>query len=59
MKEITYGDWHVFQMMTIVFENIVGKADKMLVSSFFSFSHNVFKSFPLRVVKSRDCVVKS
>ena len=32
----------------------------MLVTSIFSFSHNVFKKAALfEVVKSRDCVVKS
>ena len=31
----------------------------MLVTSIFSFFHNVFKTFYSRGVKSRDCVVKS
>ena len=31
----------------------------MLVTSIFSFSHGVFKGFFFRVVKSRDCLVKS
>ena len=37
-------------------ENIVGK-ENMLVASIFSFSHNVFKSVPVRVVKTRYCLV--
>ena len=41
-----------------VVENIVEK-EKMMVTSIFSFSHNVFKEYFLRVVKSLDCVVKS
>ena len=55
-------------MMIYVFdrvENIVGKGEndggnkkeKMLISSISSFSHNVFKSSLVRVVKSCDCVV--
>ena len=41
-------------------ENIVEKKEKMLVTSIFSFSHNVFKSFFfLGVIKSPDYVVKS
>ena len=32
--------------------------EKMLVTSIFSFSQNVFKSLLPRVVKCRDCVVK-
>ena len=37
-------------------ENIVGKGKKMLVTSIFSFSHNVFKAFSVRFVKSWDCL---
>ena len=37
-------------------ENTVEK-EKMLVTSIFFFSHNVFKGFFLRGVKSRDSVV--
>ena len=47
-------------MMISVFdgvENIVGK-EKMLVTSIFSFSNDVFKGLYFKVVKSRDCVVK-
>ena len=39
-------------------KNIVGK-EKMLVSSIFSFSHNVYKRPHLRDAKSRLSVVKS
>ena len=35
-----------------------GKKEKMLVTSIFSFSHEVFKSYFRRVVKTRDCLGK-
>ena len=41
-----------------VVENIVGEKEKMLVTSIFFFSHNVFKRL-LAQSKRRDCVVKS
>ena len=34
-----------------------GEKEKMLVTSIFSFSHNVFQGFCVRVAKSRDCLV--
>ena len=37
-------------------ENIVEK-EEMLVTSIFSFSHLVFKTYFLKVIISRDCVV--
>ena len=39
-------------------ETLWGK-EKILVTSIFFFSHNVFKRFLFRVVKSLGCVVKS
>ena len=52
----------VLKMMISAFdrvEKIVGKGE-FAVTSIFSFSLNVFKTpFTLKVVKSRDCVVKS
>ena len=50
---------NVTQNIEVVFhriENIV-KKKKMLVTSIFFFSHNVFKGFFLQYVKSRYCVV--
>ena len=47
-------------------ENIAGKGENAgyqhflcFVTSIFSFSYNVFKTFFFMVVKSRDCMVKS
>ena len=39
-------------------ENTVGKKEKLLVTSNFSFSHSVFKRFVLQVVKPRACLGK-
>ena len=39
-------------------ENTVGK-EKMLVTSIFSSSRSAFQSLIFKVIKSRDCVVKS
>ena len=45
--------------MTLLFEKHCGKKQKILVTSIFSFSHNVFESPCFRVVKTQDYTVKS
>ena len=54
-----FADDNVNMMISVYnrAENTVGKK-KILFTSIFSFSHCVFQSLLLRVVKSRDCVEK-
>ena len=52
---------NIAKIMISVFdiaENIVGKGENACIS-IFSFSHAVSKAFFSRVIKTRDCVVKS
>ena len=58
----TFADDKINEIIKLKFnlkrvENIVGKGE-MLVTSIFSFSHNVFKGFFPKVVKTRDCFAK-
>ena len=38
---------------------VLGRVENIVVTNIFTFSHNVFKGFFFKVVRSRDCVVKS
>ena len=52
---------NIVKMTIFLFDRAqnTGDKEKMLVNSIFSFSPSVSKALFFRVVKSRDCVVKS
>ena len=61
LAAFAYNKINETQMGLTVFdrvENIAEKKEKMLVSSIFSFSHNVLKGFFVKFIKAWDCLVK-
>ena len=44
-------------LLTLLLLKTLWEMEKMLVTSIFSFSHNVFRRLLFKVIKSRDCVL--
>ena len=62
MKAFADDTFNVIQMAHYFYdrvENIVGKGKKYWLPAFSSFPLMFLKGFPLKFVRSRDCVVKS
>ena len=60
-KAFADDNLNVAKMAKLVFDRVetIPEKEKKLVTSIFSFSHNVSKVYFLRVVESWDCVVKA